>query len=302
MVLFSLGYPFMPAFSTLLSILYWFYFLYADFINESLEVKLSILYWFYFLVSVITDKGEETYLSILYWFYFLDFHQKWQTFSSWLSILYWFYFLEIKELGPNGYCRLSILYWFYFLIFRYPFFRFFHYDFQSYIGSIFSIRCEKTIGICIKLSILYWFYFLRECPVLQVNAGRTFNPILVLFSRLRGSCIFRNIILSILYWFYFLWGIHSCPHFRHCFQSYIGSIFSCAFSPVPIQGRSSFNPILVLFSLYPFIVDIPRPMPFQSYIGSIFSRNTVHFYSLCHISFNPILVLFSQFYIKIPKR
>ena len=121
---------------------------------------------------------------------------------------------------------LSILYWFYFL--------------QQE-----NSREENRI----LLSILYWFYFLRECPVLQVNAGRTFNPILVLFSpfQLPSSpdlSYFQSYIGSI----FSLLAASEVTWIQR-FQSYIGSIFSIS-SNVSLLTQPPFNPILVLFSHY----------------------------------------------------
>ena len=72
LVLFSLGYPFMPAFSTLLSILYWFYFLLRLFpCSDSGKIFFQSYIGSIFSISFHCRYSETHALSILYWFYFL---------------------------------------------------------------------------------------------------------------------------------------------------------------------------------------------------------------------------------------
>ena len=114
-----------------------------------------------------------------------------------------------------------------------------------------------------------------------------------IFSFIQGTCNFTDAAFNPILVLFSpgIWGIRRVS--RIPFQSYIGSIFSQKYRlPIP-RPLLSFNPILVLFSLWSFLaclllhwplsilywfyflvliyVLFILPIGFQSYIGSIFS-------------------------------
>ena len=122
--------------------------------------------------------------------------------------------------------------------------------FQSYIGSIFSMRSPA---------------FAAGLFIFQSYIGSIFS-----FSTCISAC--ENNILSILYWFYFLNFVFTdFNKIKENFQTYIGSIFSMVLLSCSSLIFSFQSYIGSIFSLeFLTCINLP-PIFFQSYIGSIFS-------------------------------
>ena len=145
---------------------------------------LSILYWFYFLYSLkVQDIHADTILSILYWFYFLPGLWICLSHSKLLSILYWFYFLltAIMLYGMAGFFQSYIGSIFSDIQKQIGFKNVIY--FQSYIGSIFSCNSlQKQIFRYVFQSYIGSIFSREISPGIRL-IGTSFNPILVLFSR-----------------------------------------------------------------------------------------------------------------------
>ena len=148
----------------------------------SARISLSILYWFYFLCKSKTPGLLLlSLLSILYWFYFLWLVLDWaySATSTFNPILVLFSPLDEHDLMMT------------------------FYNFQSYIGSIFSLP-SVSVHAKYPLSILYWFYFLFTSVQFYFCHVFFQSYIGSIFSREWNIYIGALLKLSILYWFYFL--------------------------------------------------------------------------------------------------